>query len=245
MENKVWFAELTMQEVKEAAKANKVIIIPFGSVEEHGSHLPLCTDSIQPEYVAVEAAKRTGSLIAPPLSYGVCTTTRFFSGTISISFHSLYRIAVEIIEEFIRNGFRRFLILSGHAEEEQMTALKLAAHDVMRSHIEEAKNGNLRIMVCSDYDFAYEFRGKYFSELDGHGGTIETSRVMAIKPELVKGRGSKNFQSFPKFEISVEPMKFWPDGIRGDPTAASVEKGKFVNDHIVNELVKLIDELKK
>ncbi|MEM3578634.1 MAG: creatininase family protein [Candidatus Bathyarchaeia archaeon] len=245
MDNKVWFAELTMQEVKEAAKANKVIIIPFGSVEEHGSHLPLCTDSIQPEYVAVEAAKRTGILVAPPLKYGVCTTTRFFPGTISISFRSLYRLATEILEEFIRNGFRRFLLLSGHAEEEQMTALKLAAHNVMRRHIEEAKNGKLRIMVCSDYDFAYEFRGKYFSELDGHGGTIETSRVMAIRPELVKGKGDKNFQQLPRFEITVEPVKFWPDGIRGDPAEASTEKGRFLNDHIINELVKLIDELKK
>lgn len=245
MENRVWFAELTMKEVKEAAEANKVIIIPVGSVEEHGSHLPLCTDSIQPIYVAVEAAKRTNSLVAPPLNYGVCTTTRFFSGTISISFHSLYRVILEIIEEFIRNGFKKFLILSGHAEEEQMTALKLAAHDVMCKHMKEAKERKLRIIVCSDYDFAYEFRGKYFSELDGHGGTIETSRVMAIRPELVKEGGSENFQTLPKFEITVEPAKFWPDGIRGDPTAASVEKGKFLNEHIINEIVKLIDELKK
>jgi len=242
--NQVWFAELTMQEVKEAAKADKVIIIPFGSVEEHGSHLPLCTDSIQPEYVAVEAAKRTGSLVAPPLKYGVCTTTRFFPGTISISFHSLYRLTVEILEEFIRNGFKRFLLLSGHAEEEQMTALKLAAYNVMRRHMEEARIGKLRIMVCSDYDFAYEFRGKYFSELDGHGGTIETSRVMAIRSDLVKGKGSKNFQQLPRFEVTVEPMKFWPEGIRGDPAEASAEKGRFLNDHIINELVKLIDELK-
>ncbi|MBS7608713.1 creatininase family protein [Candidatus Bathyarchaeota archaeon] len=244
MNNQVWFAELTMQEVKEAAKADKVIIIPFGSVEEHGSHLPLCTDSIQPEYVAVEAAKRTGSLVAPPLKYGVCTTTRFFPGTISISFHSLYRLTVEILEEFIRNGFKRFLLLSGHAEEEQMTALKLAAYNVMRRHMEEARIGKLRIMVCSDYDFAYEFRGKYFSELDGHGGTIETSRVMAIRSDLVKGKGSKNFQQLPRFEVTVEPMKFWPEGIRGDPAEASAEKGRFLNDHIINELVKLIDELK-
>ncbi|MEM0356922.1 MAG: creatininase family protein [Candidatus Bathyarchaeia archaeon] len=245
MNNQVWFAELTMQEVKEAAKADKVIIIPFGSVEEHGSHLPLCTDSIQPEYVAVEAAKRTGSLVAPPLKYGVCTTTRFFPGTISISFHSLYRLTVEILEEFIRNGFKRFLLLSGHAEEEQMTALKLAAYNIMRRHMEEARIGKLRIMVCSDYDFAYEFRGKYFSELDGHGGTIETSRVMAIRSDLVKGKGSKNFQQLPRFEVTVEPMKFWPEGIRGDPAEASAEKGRFLNDHIINELVKLIDELKK
>jgi len=78
MQDKIWFAELTMKEAEEAADANKVIILLVGSVEEHGLHLPLCTDSVQPEYVAVEAAKRTNSLIAPPINYGVCTTTRIF-----------------------------------------------------------------------------------------------------------------------------------------------------------------------
>ncbi len=244
-ESTIWFAELTMKEVKEAAEANKVIILPVGSVEEHGSHLPLCTDSVQPEYVAVEAAKKTDSLIAPPLKYGICTATRIFPGTISISFKSLYRITREIIEEFIRNGFKRFLLLSGHADEEQMAALRLAAHRVMWKHREEAEKRRLRIMVCSDYDFAYELRGKYFDEKDGHGGTIETSRVMAIKPNLIKGKGRKNFQKLPKFEIIVNLREFLPEGIRGDPTVASAEKGKFINDYIIGELVKLIEELKK
>lgn len=244
-ENKVWFAELTMKEVKEAAEANTVIILPVGSVEEHGSHLPLCTDSVQPEYVAVEAAKKTRSLVAPPLKYGVCTTTRIFPGTISISYQSLSRITREIIGELVRNDFRRFLILSGHADDEQMAALRLAAYRVMWKHRRKAEERKLRIMVCSDYDFAYELRGKYFDEKDGHGGTIETSRIMAIKPELIKGKGRKNFQKLPRFEIIVNPRKFLPEGIRGDPTVASAEKGKFINDYIIGELVKLIDELKK
>ncbi|MGB9756445.1 MAG: creatininase family protein, partial [Candidatus Bathyarchaeales archaeon] len=222
LENNVWFAELTMKEVKEAAEANKVIILPVGSVEEHGSHLPLCTDSLQPEYVAVETAKKTNSLVAPPLNYGVCTATRFFPGTISISFQSLYRITKEVIEELIRNGFKRFLILSGHADEEQMAALRLATHHIMWKHIGEVEKRKLRIMVCSDYDFAYELRGKYFDEMDGHGGTIETSRVMAIKPELIKGKGRKNLQKLSRFEITADPKEFLPEGIRGDPAAASV-----------------------
>ncbi|MEM2147192.1 MAG: creatininase family protein [Candidatus Bathyarchaeia archaeon] len=245
MQDKVWFAELTMKEVKEAAETNKVIIVPVGSVEEHGSHLPLCTDSIQPEYVAVEAAKKTDSLIAPPLYYGVCTATRVFPGTVSISFQSLYRITLEILEEFIRNGFKRFLVLSGHADEEQMSALRFAAHRVMWRHMEKVKKRELRIMVCSDYDFAYELRGKYFSENDGHGGTIETSRVMAIKPDLVRERGHRNLQKLPKFEVTADAREFLPDGIRGDPAEASAEKGKFINDYIIGELVKLIEELKK
>lgn len=244
-ESTVWFAELSMKEVKEAAETNKVIILPIGSVEEHGSHLPLCTDSIQPEYVAVEAAKKTHSLVAPPLKYGICTTTRIFPGTISVSFQSLYKITREIIEEFIRNGFKRFLILSGHADEEQMAALRLAAHRVMWKHREEAEKQKLRIIVCSDYDFAYELRGKYFDEKDGHGGTIETSRIMAIRPDLIKEKGQKNFQKLPKFEIIVDSREFLPEGIRGDPTVASAEKGKFINDYIIGELVKLIEELKK
>jgi creatinine amidohydrolase len=245
LEGKVWFAELTMKEVEEAVKANKVIILPVGSVEEHGSHLPLCTDSLQPEYVAVEVARRTGSLVAPPLNYGVCTATRFFPGTISISFQSLYGIIKEVVEEFVRNGFKRFLILSGHADEEQMAALRLAAYYVMWRHMGEVERRELRIMVCSDYDFAYELRGKYFDERDGHGGTIETSRVMAIKPELIKGEGRKNLKKPPKFEITANPREFLPEGIRGDPAAASAEKGKFINDYIIGELVKLIEELKK
>ena len=234
-----------MEEVTKAAEAGKVIILPVGSVEEHGPHLPLCTDSIQPEFIALELAKKTGGLVAPPLKYGVCNETRIFPGTISISFHSLHRITREIIEEFVRNGFKRFLILSGHAEEEQMAALRLAAEHVIWKSREENEKRKIRIMVCTDYDFAYALRGKYFDEKDGHGGTIETSRVMAIRPELVEGKGKKNFQRPPKFEIIANPRDFLPEGIIGNPAEASAEKGQFINDHIIEEMVKLIDELKR
>jgi creatinine amidohydrolase len=243
--NDVWFADLSMEEVKDAVEAGNVIILPIGSVEEHGSHLPLCTDSIQPEYVALEAAKKTDSLVAPPLKYGVCNTTRDFPGTISISFRSLYGITREIMEEFVRNGFRRFLILSGHADAEQMSALRLAAQRVMWRHKKEIESPKIRIMVCADYDFAYQLRGKYFDEKDGHGGTIETSRVMAIRPELIKGEGVKSFSKLPRFEIVANPKEFFPQGIVGDPKAASAEKGCFINNYIIEETVKLIEELKR
>jgi len=243
--DKVLYAELSMAEVKQAAAAGKIVIITVGSVEEHGSHLPLCTDSIQPEYIALKAAKKTGSLVAPPLAYGVCNTTRAFSGTISISFQALYRIVRDVIEEFIRHGFKRLLIISGHADEEQMAALRLAAHNVIWRHKEENEKRKLRIMVCADYDFAYQLRGKYFDEKDGHGGTIETSRVMAIRPDLFKGGGKKNFSRPPRFEILANPKQFIPEGIIGDPKAASTEKGQFINNYILKEIVKLIEELKR
>jgi creatinine amidohydrolase len=239
----LWFDELSMKEADKSARTGRAIIIPIGSVEEHGDHLPLCTDSLQPEYVALEVAKRTGCLVSPPLRYGVCNSTRNFPGTISIGFESLYRIARDIIEEFIRNGFRRILVLSGHAGQAHMAALRLAAQEVIWNHENESAEQKPRIMVCSDYDFAYELRGKYFSDKDGHAGTIETSRVMAIRPELIKKAGKKSFPKLPRFEIVAEPERYFPSGVIGDPTAASRRKGQMINRYIINGVTKLIEEL--
>jgi len=240
----LWFDELSMKEAENAAKNGKVVIIPIGSVEEHGEHLPLCTDSLQPEYIALEVAKKTESLVAPPLRYGVCASARGFPGTISISFESLYRIMKDVLEEFVRNGFTRLLVLSGHAGQAHMAALRLAAQKVVWHHEKAEQKRRLRIMVCSDYDFAYELRGKYFDVRDGHAGTIETSRIMAIKPELIKKKGEKSYPKMPRFEIVANPERYFPSGVMGDPTEASVEKGQKTNDYITKEVVNLVNQLK-
>jgi len=241
----LWFDELSMKGAEKAAEAGKVVIIPVGSVEEHGDHLPLCTDSLQPEYVALEAAKKTKCLVAPPLRYGVCNSTRTFRGTISIGFKSLYSITLDILEEFIRNGFTRILVLSGHAGQAHMAALRLAAQEVIWHHKRKRPEKKPRIMVCSDYDFAYELKGKYFSEKDGHAGTIETSRVMAIRSDLVKRKGRKSFPKLPRFEIVADPEHYFPSGVIGDPTIASAKKGQMINKYVTKEVTKLIEELKR
>ncbi|UCE96703.1 MAG: creatininase family protein [Candidatus Bathyarchaeota archaeon] len=239
-----WFDELSMKEAEQAAKDGKVIIIPVGSVEEHGDHLPLNTDSLQAEYVALEVAKKANCLVSSPLRYGICNSTRHFPGTLSISFDSLRMIIIDILEEFIRNGFRRILILSGHAGRTHMAVLKLAARSVIMQHKDEKASERPRIMVCSDYDFAYELKGKHFGEEDAHGGTIETSRVMAIRSDLIKGKGRASFPEMPRFEIVPDPERYFPSGIMGDPTIASVEKGQMINEYVVKEVRKLVEELK-
>ena len=241
----LWFDELSMKEVETRAKAGSVVIFPVGSVEEHGEHLPLCTDSLQPEHVALEVAKKTGCLVAPPLRYGVCNSTRGFPGTVSISFDALYKITHDILEEFIRNRFTRILVLSGHAGQAHMAALRLAAQEVVWQHEKEHAEKRPRIVVCSDYDFAYELKGKYFSKKDGHAGTIETSRVMTIKPELIKARGVKSSPEIPRFEIVADPERFFPTGVIGDPTAATPEKGRMINKYVVREVIKLVEELEQ
>ena len=239
----LWFDELSMREAEKSVGKCGVVIVPVGSVEEHGAHLPLCTDSVQPEFVALEVAKRTRCLVAPPLRYGVCDSTRGFPGTISIGFESLHRVVRDVLDEFVRNGFRRILVLSGHAGQAHMAALRLAAQEVVWHHQDESAEKRCRIMVCSDYDFAYELRGKYFSEKDGHAGAIETSRVMAIRPDLVKMRGRKSFPELPRFEIVADAQRYFPSGVIGDPTAASRRKGRMINSYVVDNVARLVEEL--
>jgi creatinine amidohydrolase len=242
---RLWFDELSMKEAEHRAKTRSVVIIPVGSVEEHGEHLPLCTDSLQPEYVALEVAKKTGCLVAPTLRYGVCNSTRGFPGTISITFDALYKMMRDILQEFIRNHFTRILVLSGHAGQAHMAALRLAAQEVVLNHRTESPEARPRIMVCSDYDFAYELKGKYFSQEDGHAGTIETSRVLSIRPELIKGKGVKSSVKFPRFEVLADSERYFPSGVVGDPTGASAEKGTMINRYVVKETAKLVEELKR
>jgi creatinine amidohydrolase len=239
----LWFDELSMREVEKSVGKCRVVILPVGSVEEHGVHLPLCTDSVQPEFVGLEVAKRTGCLVSPPLRYGVCDSTRSFPGTISIRFESLHMVVRDVLEEFVRNGFRRLLVLSGHASQAHMAALRLAAQEVVWCHQGEVPEKRCRVMVCSDYDFAYELRGKYFNEKDGHAGAIETSRVMDIRPDLVKMRGKKSFPKLPRFEVVADAQRFFPSGVMGDPTAASQRKGRMINRYVIDNVTRLVEEL--
>ncbi|MEW5936363.1 MAG: creatininase family protein [Candidatus Thermoplasmatota archaeon] len=222
---------MTMSELKAALTPERVVILPIGATEEHGAHLPLGTDSLQPIYVAEEVAKRTGALIAPPLYYGMCASTANFPGTLSLSFDTLRALVREILMELVRQGARKIVVLSGHAGRLHMSALRLAAEEVVKAH-------DIKLLLLSDYDIAYELHD--IPEGDGHAGTIETSRIMDIAPELVKGRGMRGKAEMPRFQVLKDPERCFPSGVIGDPTIASKDKGRVWNERIVQELEKLV-----
>lgn len=233
----MYLDELTMTEFKSTVNEKLVVILPIGAVEEHGSHLPLCTDSIQPEFIAEKVAKKTDSLIAPPIRYGVCMSTRNFPGTLSINFDTLRALIYDILSELVRNGIKNILVLSGHAGRLHMSALRLSAHKIVEEH-------NVKVVVLSDYDIAYNFREFEFPKDDGHSGAIETSRVLSIREELVKGKGIDTKVEFPKFFVLRHPEKLFPSGVMGKPSLASIVKGEMLNDFIVEEIVKLVEKMR-
>ena len=236
----MYLDQLTKKEFSEKVNENTVVILPIGATEEHGDHLPLSTDSLQPEFIAEKVAKAAGALIAPPIRYGLCASTRNFPGTITLSFDTLRALVYDILSELCRNKIKNIVVLSGHAGRVHMAALRQAAEKVVREN-------KVKIMVLSDYDIAYELIQIDMSipDDDGHAGLIETSRMLDIREDLVKGKGVAGKTRPPKYMILPDPEKHFPTGVMGYPEDASKVKGDQINDFIIKELVKLIKNLGK
>jgi creatinine amidohydrolase len=236
--------ELTMAEIKGKVNTKSIVILPIGIIEEHGNHLPLATDSLQVEYIAERVAEKLGNnvFIAPSLRYGVCVSTDKFPGSISLSFDTMRALIYDILAGFVKNGFRKIILLSGHGGRAHLQVLRLAAERV----VEEK---SVKILVLCDYELLYEPKGREFlkslkiPDWDAHGGAIETSRILALRKDLVKGKGIKSKPKIPKYLIMKGIEKKFTSGIIGDSTIASAEKGKKINDWVVNEIIKLVKEL--
>ncbi len=149
----------------------------------------------------------------------------------------------DILDDFIRNGFTRLLVLTGHAGSSHTAAIRLAAKTVVANHMNEENRP--RIMVCSDYDFAFDLKDVEFDARDSHAGTIETSRVMAIRPDLIKDKGVCFYPDIPRFEIVPDPERYFPSGVMGDPTIANPKKGQKINEYVIEQISKLVEELKQ
>ncbi len=237
----MYLDELTMTEFKERVKGDLAVILPIGAVEEHGSHLPLSTDTLQPVFVAEEVAKRLANcLVAPVIPYGQCSSTKNFPGTLSLRFETVRALVYDLVCEFARHGIKNVAVLSGHAGRTHILAQKLACEDAL------CENPDMKIMQLSDYDIAYELLGKRgWPKEDGHAGAVETSRVLAIRPDLVKMENAKDaLPNFPSFRVLANPEKCFPSGVMGYPEMADAKKGKELNEYIIGRLVEEIEKMR-
>ena len=218
-----------------ALSPKPALLVPIGIVEEHGPHLPLDTDTIQAVATCEAVAERVGGMVAPALSYGNCSSTRNFPGSFSLSFDALRAVARDILLDCARHEIRTVAFVSGHAGGAHMRALRLAAEEVVHAHPQ------MRIFVLSDYELIGGLDTP-FPKWDGHAGGLETSRMLALRPDLVKGSAAAHQVKFPDFLIEAHPEKRFPSGVMGDPTLASAEIGRRANAWIVDRLVEVLQQ---
>lgn len=232
--------ELTMTEFKKALKKTRTLIIPFGTVEAHGSHLPLNTDTLIIREVVKKAADKAGVFMAPPIQYGVCTSTGQHPGTIGITAKTLRLIALDIVRDAYAKGLRNFILISGHGGGAHLQALKDAGEDLV-CELDDAKVASTCIygLIGDRADGIIETEG------DSHAGEMETSLVLHLAPRLVKGRAKEEYPAFPRPIIVRDKVKCWPGAVWGDPGKAAVEKGERIFGIMVDMLVALSRRMEK
>lgn len=231
---------ITMDDFEKGLSRTRTILIPFGSTEEHGSHLPLSTDTIQAYEVARKLAAKRPLFVAPPIHYGVCRSSSCHPGTVSISSETLKGLAVDIVTSLRKQGLRNFLFLTGHAGGTHVAALQ----DVGERLIDMFQD--IKLAVLTEYLLAVRGgEGIIETAGDSHAGEIETSRIMYSHPELVKGQGKEEYPSFPMGILVRDKRRFWPGGVWGNPEIASAEKGRKIEEAVVDALERFVDELER
>ena len=169
----MYLSHMNYREVEAYLQKSDTILIPVGSLENHGLHMPLGTDSLIPDHIAKLLNERSDLLIAPAINYGATDDLTGFAGTVSIGTEGLISLLRAVCDQLYNYGFRHFMILNGHGG-------NTAAIQAVGSHLYR-KGAYLAILNW------WLMAGQINPEwAGGHGGGEETAAVMAVDPGLIK-----------------------------------------------------------
>ncbi len=247
------FSAYSWQEVEEMDRGNTTILIPLGSTEQEGTHLPLGVDTFVAESLANEVAKETDALVGPPLPLGYSEWFLEFSGTISLKLETVTQVLREYTSCLIRHGFRKLIFINGHAG--NSTAVDVVARECTLSQ-------SARIAMVEIWKIANSL-AKDIPDLKEnafkHAGEIMTSVMLYLHPDMVtmdrarveyvksgkgpfKSKSSLGPAEFKGFEVRLyeRTEKLTESGIMGDPLSSTEKKGEVIFHHLKSYLIDMV-----
>jgi creatinine amidohydrolase len=240
------FVELTQPEIAAQLKKNPLVILPAGSVEQHGPHLPTGTDIFASTVIGHTVAERMDALLLPATPFGVTPMHAPFEGTITLTPDTYMRVTVETCVSTARHGAEYLLILNWH--EGNIPSLAIAAESLHREH-------GMTVLTVQACYVAEELYGKTCNGLT-HGGEIEALAVLAYRPDLVhldridyssdhahghrmdKLRRTRSYQP-----VLTDIRSIAPTGWFGSPQHATAEKGARMLTEIADAIAKEAAEI--
>jgi len=241
----VKYEELTAPEFVQALKASQdTVLIPCGVLEKHGTHLPLGTDMLAVRELAVRAAQREYAVVFPHYFFSQIFEARHQPGTIAYSETLIWQVLQETCDELARNGFRKILLVNGHGGNTNFLTYFCQAQLAKRR----------------DYAvFLYQGLGVQDPEIEKlrksgggyHAEEMETSNMMAIRPELAhperagqeSGADQKRL-SLPGLYTGIWWYASYPNHYSGDASVATKRLGELALDKGVEALAKTLKTLK-
>jgi len=254
LDHKVELGRMTHLEVPLAcAEANGIAILPIGATEEHGPHLPLCTDTITTEVTVLRAAKEAKVVMAPAIPYGNSRQNIGFAGTISIRPSVFAEFVKDVCYSLYRHGFDKIVVVNGHGGNAALLTVALEEF-----HLDtKAVTALVKCWALAEIEpppGALPF--------EGHAGRQETELMLALTPDDVDraeyvvseptvALGERAALAPPQYNPFDEPITFlistWEStvtGHYGDPSKATAERGHMVLDLWAQNLTSFLKRLK-
>jgi creatinine amidohydrolase len=254
------YERMTWPQLREAARADMVVLLPFGSIEQHGFHLPVDVDLRIVQEVCARTARLTRhALVMAPLVFGFETHHMDWPGTIDVDWDVLVKYGLCVCASLARHGFRRILIVNGHGSNRPL--LDLITRLTVIRHPEVLCAGQSWFHLGEVMRVFNEVRE---SDLASHACELETSAYLAIDPDAVdmsQAVADLTFRRSPHVWGDLAGRRPTPDskaplvmfehfstgsisGVRGDPTRATAEKGRLLLDAAARELAEIVTELR-
>jgi creatinine amidohydrolase len=240
------YNRLTWAEMNEAIEMQKAVILPTGSTEQHGRHLPLDVDVFLCESVCLEVGQRIPDkvLVLPPVAYGLNLHHIDFPGTIHIEPEVFIAFCLNITKSVAYHGFEKILIVNGHGSNAPLINL-IARKTVLETNSLCAALGYFSLAKDA-------FARVRETEVMAHADEFETSLYLYLASERVQmdkaGKGDDVMGKYLSSD-STKAVNFndywgrWTDlGVHGDATVATSEKGKVIFEAAVNGMIELVDE---
>lgn len=248
MEDSVtWLAEMTWPEVEAAlAEGRDAALLVLGATEQHGPHLPLGTDTLLAEELARRLAQRLGCIALPVLPVGCSDEHLAFPGTLSLRTEVLVGVILDVARSLAHHGFHTLILVSAHGG--NANALQRAAARVREEvpALEVIVPADLTTEVEAELQRAVA-QGISPAVAGLHAGERETSRLLAVRPDLV--RRSQAAPGYVGDMAAILPRLMreglrpvTPNGVLGDPTPADPQRGEAYLEMWVTWLVDRIVE---
>ena len=234
MANSVRFEELNTAQL-EAGGFDKVIM-PIGSCESHGDHLPFGTDALIAYDLALAVAERVaGTMVLPPTWFGMSDHYRHKPMCVSVSNDTNIAVYRDVLQCAVDWGFKKILVINGH--DGNIPCIDVAAQDIKMRNPEvniavlEAWWTTGAALIPSDHWDKYEGQG--------HGGEMETSLMMAFRPDLAHPEQSRGMVE----EKDPYIREFWnyqeltDYGATGLATESTVAKGEVFRNALIDYVV--------
>ena len=255
MPNKYRYEEFTWPEIREAVAENRVAVLPVGTVEQHGPHLPLVTDVLTATEMSRMAVERTPNeaVLMPSVYYSFNEHHLDFPGTIAVEGQTIVNYVTDIGKSLAHHGFRKILLVNGHGS--NVPFLDVAARNIT----------NKTDAICAMVSWwslipkalLQELRESEFPGGMAHGCELETSVLLYLRGDLVQFEKAKrdiNFQAteFFYWDLAAPSPVFFQEwfsrysktGTVGDPTKATKEKGEKFVKAVVDRMVTLLGEFR-